>query len=139
MILGIGNDIVQIDRIEKALKRSGEKFEERCFTAYERKKANSRKNSGMSVVAATYAKRFAAKEACAKALGCGFAEGVKMCDIGVIEDENGRPLLSLEGGAQKRLQALTPTGYDVTLHLSLSDDYPVAQAFVIIEAVNKIT
>jgi len=130
MILGIGNDIVQIERIEKAIERSGQKFKDRCFTPHEQAKAEKRK----SAIASVYAKRFAAKEACAKALGTGFADGIIMRDIGVVEDDYGRPLLELSGGAEKRLRAITPDGMVAVLHLSLADDPPVAQAFVVIEA-----
>ncbi len=134
MILGVGTDLVNINRIEKALSRHGKKFEERCFTAHERKKAHSRSGAGNKAIASVYAKRFAAKEACAKALGTGFAHGVEMCDIGVMEDENGRPLLELFGGAQHKLKEITPSGMEAVLHLSLSDDDPMALAYVIIEA-----
>ncbi len=135
MILGIGNDLTNINRIEKALSRHGLKFEERCFTAHERDKAQTRKGAGRKAIAAVYAKRFAAKEACAKALGTGFAEGIAMRDIGVFEDEKGRPFLTLSGGAARKLSEITPDGMKAVLHLSLSDDDPMAQAFVIIEAV----
>ena len=133
MIIGIGNDIVRIDRIEAALKRHGEKFKNRCFTVHEQEKAHRRQKAGNNAVACVYAKRFAAKEACAKALGTGFANGVNMCDIGVVEDEKGRPFLELSGGALTQLNKITPDGKRAVLHLSLSDDPPIAQAFVIIE------
>lgn len=132
MILGIGNDLIKIDRIEKALCRHGKRFEARCFTAHEQQKAQSRANTNGQ--AAVYAKRFAAKEACAKALGTGFDNGVFFRDIGVTEDENGRPFLHLSGGAKMQLDRITPLGMTPRLHLSLSDDPPYAQAFVIIEA-----
>mgnify|MGYP003672454714 CR=1 FL=1 len=132
MILGIGNDLVKIDRIENALRRHGKRFEARCFTVHEQKKAQSRVNANGQ--AAVYAKRFAAKEACAKALGTGFSNGVIFRDIGVIEDEKGRPFLHLSGGAKMQLDRITPPNMTPTLHLSLSDDPPYAQAFVIIEA-----
>lgn len=135
MILGIGNDIVQIDRIESALARNGKRFEQRCFTDHERQKAQSRKSAGERAYASVFAKRFAAKEACAKALGTGFANGVTMRDIGVVEDEAGRPFLELTGGAAKQLKKITPQGMRSLIHVSLSDDHPIAQAFVIIEAV----
>ncbi len=134
MILGIGNDIVHINRIEKVLDRHGQKFKDRCFTSHEQEKAQKRAGAGNSIVASVYAKRFAAKEACAKALGTGFADGIVMRDIGVIEDGNGRPFLELSGGALRRLNKITPKGMNAALHLSLSDDPPIAQAFVIIEA-----
>ncbi|MCB1681456.1 MAG: holo-ACP synthase [Alphaproteobacteria bacterium] len=133
MIIGIGNDLVDIRRIEKALKRHGRRFEERCFTAAERSKAERRRASGLHIE--VFAKRFAAKEACAKALGTGFSENVFLKDIGVVEDQTGRPFLELTGGALDRLNALIPQGKRPVLHLSLSDEPPMAQAFVIIEAV----
>ena len=132
MILGIGNDLVKISRIEEALNKHGERFEQRCFTEIERQKAARRKGAGTHVD--VYAKRFAAKEACAKALGTGMAEGVYFSTIGVVEDEKGRPFIKLSGGAQARLDAMTPQGYKPVIHLSLSDDPPFAQAFVVIEA-----
>ncbi len=132
MIIGIGNDLVDIRRIGRALTRHGERFEKRCFTEHERAKAKTRKAAGTHVD--VYAKRFAAKEACAKALGTGFADGVYMRDIGVIEDKKGRPFLELTGGAQARLQLLIPNGMQPILHLSLTDEPPYAQAYVIIEA-----
>lgn len=133
MIIGIGNDLVDIRRIEKILKAHGERFEARCFTDHERAKAARRKESGGHI--AVFAKRFAAKEACAKALGTGFSGEVYMKDIGVKEDESGRPLLHLTGGALKKLHDLMPPNMIPMLHLSLSDEPPMAQAFVIIEAV----
>lgn len=133
MIIGIGNDLVDLGRIEKVLLAQGDKFEERCFTQHERQRAALRKESNGHI--GIYAKRFAAKEACAKALGTGFSNNVAMRDIGVVEDENGKPLLELTGGALARLQALTPAGMRAVLHLSLSDEPPLAQAFVVIEAV----
>ena len=132
MILGIGNDIVDIARIGKVLDSHGRRFEMRCFTLAERNKAERRVASGTHVH--VYAKRFAAKEACSKALGTGFSGAVYMKDIGVIEDEKGRPFLELKGGALERLEEITPKGMKPYLHLSLSDDPPFAQAFVIIEA-----
>ncbi len=132
MIIGIGNDLVDIRRIQKALERHGGRFERRCFTEHEIEKANS--VSDAARYCGIYAKRFAAKEACAKALGTGFSGGVNMCDIGVVEDENGRPCLQLSGGANERLEAIIPEGMMPHLHLSLSDEPPYAQAFVVIEA-----
>lgn len=132
MILGIGNDLVDIGRIGKVLDRHGSRFEMRCFTALERGKAVRRKNCGTHVH--VYAKRFAAKEACAKALGTGFSNTVYMKDIGVVEDEKGRPFLELKGGALERLHKITPNGMRPSLHLSISDEPPFAQAFVMIEA-----
>ncbi len=132
MILGIGNDIVDITRIEKALARHKGRFEERCFTPIERAKAESRR--GAKTHTQTYAKRFAAKEACAKALGCGIAKGISWQDIGVVNDDEGRPSLELSGEALECLERLTPAGMEARVHLSLSDEPPLAQAFVIIEA-----
>lgn len=132
MIIGIGNDLVDIRRIERALKRHGRRFEQRCFTKTEQARAERRRESGLHVH--IYAKRFAAKEACAKALGTGFSGEVYARDIGVIEDESGRPFLELTGGALERLKSLIPQGKRPVLHLTLSDEPPFAQAFVIIEA-----
>lgn len=133
MIIGIGNDLVDIRRIEKALLRHGDRFEQRCFTTHEREKAARRKESGGHV--AVYAKRFAAKEACAKALGTGFSEDIYLRDIGVVGDEKGRPFLKLTGGALRKLNSLIPENMNAALHLSLTDEPPYAQAYVIIEAV----
>jgi holo-[acyl-carrier protein] synthase len=132
MILGIGTDIANISRIEQCLTRHGTRFENRLFTKAELGFAKSRRHR-----AATLAKRFAAKEACAKALGTGFTKGVAFRDIGVQTDKAGKPSLVLKGGAAKRLKALTPKGYDAVLHLSLSDDAGMAAAFVVIEATEK--
>ncbi len=132
MIIGIGNDLVDIRRIEKVLKRHGTRFEERCFTCSERARADIRRGAGLH--GPVFAKRFAAKEACAKALGTGFSGEVYPRDIGVIEDESGRPFLELTGGALEHLKSLIPEGKRPVLHLSLSDEPPFAQAFVIIEA-----
>jgi holo-[acyl-carrier protein] synthase len=129
MILGIGSDLTNIDRIEKALARHGERFVRRVFTPAEKAKADRRKNR-----AATYAKRFAAKEACAKALGTGIYRGVFFKDIGVVNLPSGQPTLELSGGALERLRKLTPKGTTAKIHLSLTDDAPWAQAFVVIEA-----
>lgn len=132
MILGTGSDLVDIRRVETVLARHGERFIARCFTETERVKAERRRGAGNHI--ATYAKRFAAKEACAKALGTGFNDGVFFRDIGVINDENGRPTLTLTGGARQRLIAMTPADREVRIHLTLSDEPPLAKAFVIIEA-----
>ncbi len=132
MILGIGNDLVDIRRIEKVLKRHEKRFIQRCFTEEERQKALGRQKSGLS--AHTYAKRFAAKEACAKALGTGMAKGVAFKDIGVINDKDGVPRLHLTGGALSRLQSITPESMAPYLHLSFTDEPPYAQAFVVIES-----
>ncbi len=131
MILGIGTDLVDIRRVERSLERFGQRFIGRFFTEAERVCAESRmKNRG-----ATYAKRFAAKEACAKALGTGFSAGVFWRDLGVISGPEGAPVMELTGGALHRLNAMTPEGMIARVHLSLSDEYPLAQAFVIISAV----
>ena len=130
MILGIGNDSIDIRRIEKTLERFGARFEDRIFTAIEQKKARSRLNGGMKIVAGTYAKRFAAKEACAKALGTGMNQGVFWKDMEVMNLPGGKPTLRLTGGAERALRRLSP---DAIVHLTMTDDYPLAQAIVIIE------
>ncbi|MBX6368437.1 MAG: holo-ACP synthase [Rhodospirillales bacterium] len=129
MIIGIGSDLVDIRRIEKTLARFGERFLARVFTAEERAKAERRADR-----AATYAKRFAAKEACAKALGTGFRNGVFWRDLGVVNLPSGRPTLILTGGARARLDALTPPGMRARIDLSLTDEHPIAQALVVISA-----
>ena len=131
MIIGIGSDLTNIERIEKTLKRYGARFVRRVFTPVEQAKADRRTDS---IQAATYAKRFAAKEACAKALGTGIYRGVFFRDIGVVNLPSGRPTLELSGGALEKLRALTPPGMKAHIHLSLTDDHPYAQAFVVIEA-----
>ena len=134
MILGIGSDISDTRRIAKVIERHGERFLERIFTEAERAKAERRaKNEKM--VMATYAKRFAAKEACSKALGTGIRQGVWWRDMGVVNLPGGRPSMQLTGGALARLQALTPAGFEARIDLSITDDWPLAQAFVIISAV----
>jgi holo-[acyl-carrier protein] synthase len=130
MIIGFGNDLCDIRRIEDSLARFGERFVKRCFTETER-----RKSDGRAGRAASYAKRFAAKEACAKALGTGFRAGVAFRDMGVVNLASGKPAMHLTGGAAARLEALTPPGHLVLIHLTLTDEYPLAQAQVIIEAV----
>ena len=132
MIIGIGNDLVDARRIAKVLERHGDRFLNRCFTEHEQKKAQSRLKTGTNIN--VLAKRFAAKEACAKALGTGFGT-VAMKDIGVVEDEAGKPTLVLKNEALQALQTRIPAGMSPRLHLSLSDEPPLAQAFVIIEAV----
>ena len=131
MILGIGSDLTDIRRIEQTLARFEGRFEARVFTDIER--ARSDRKPGR---AASYAKRFAAKEACAKALGTGIRRAVFWKDMGVVNARSGQPTLALTGGAAKRLAALTPPGTRAVIHLSLTDDHPYAQAFVIIEAVS---
>ena len=130
MIIGFGNDLCDIRRIESSLARFGERFLARCFTETERTKSD-----GRAARAASYAKRFAAKEACSKALGTGFRAGVAFRDMGVVNLPSGKPTLKLTGGAAARLQALTPPGHIALIHLTLTDEYPFAQAQVIIEAV----
>jgi holo-[acyl-carrier protein] synthase len=132
MILGLGSDLIDIRRIEKTLARYGTRFTERIFTERERQKAERRAGP-----AATYAKRYAAKEACAKALGTGFREGVFWRDIGVVNLPDGRPTLELTGGAQQRLALLTPAGMRAEIHLTLTDEPPLAQAVVLIVAVPR--
>jgi len=129
MILGFGNDLCDIRRIERALERYGERFTHRLFTETERAKSDRR-----AARAASYAKRFAAKEACAKALGTGIGEGVFWTDMGVVNLPSGRPTLALTGGAAMRLAAMTPAGMRAVIHLTLTDEYPLAQAQVLIEA-----
>ncbi len=130
MIIGLGSDLCSIERIQKALDRHGDRFEQRCFTEIERAKAARRPFTR----AGTYAKRFAAKEAFSKAVGTGFYRGVYMKDIGVVNAPSGAPTLALTEGAAKRLAELTPPGHEAVIHLTLTDDHPWAQAFVIIEA-----
>jgi len=132
MIIGIGSDLIDIRRVEKTLERFGERFTNRCFTEIERAKSDRRKNR-----AASYAKRFAAKEACSKALGTGLKRGVHLAGMGVVNLPSGKPTMALTGGALERLNAMTPEGMEAVIHLSLTDDHPYAQAFVIIEALPK--
>ena len=129
MILGIGNDIIDIRRVEKSIARFGERFISRVFTDIERAKSDRRAQRS-----ASYAKRFAAKEACAKALGTGLNAGVFWRDMGVVNLPSGKPTLKLTGGALKRLQAITPPGMVVQIDLTITDDFPQAQAIVIISA-----
>lgn len=135
MILGIGNDLTDIARIERILARFGERFERRCFTEGERAKAHRRRDAGSKVFAGAYAKRYAAKEACAKALGTGLNHGVLWKEMEVVNLPSGQPTLRLSGGALKRLEAMTPPGMRPDVHLALTDDYPYAQATVIISAI----
>jgi holo-[acyl-carrier protein] synthase len=130
MIIGIGSDLCNIDRIQSSLDRFGERFIARVFTDAERAKAERRPFTR----AGTYAKRFAAKEAFSKAVGTGFRQGVFMKDIGVVNAPSGAPTLALSGGAKARLDAITPYGHKAEVHLTMTDDHPFAQAFVIIEA-----
>ena len=130
MIIGMGSDLCNIERIQSSLDRFGERFENRVFTELERAKAARRPFTK----AGTLAKRFAAKEAYSKAVGTGFRAGVFMKDIGVINAPSGAPTLALTGGAAARLAAITPAGHEAIVHLTLTDDHPWAQAFVVIEA-----
>lgn len=130
MIIGIGNDTIDIRRVEKVLEKHGDRFTQRIFTDIEVRKSDRRK-----LRAASYAKRFAAKEACAKALGTGMSQGVFWRDMGVVNLPSGKPTLALTGGAAKRLQALVPPGHRPEIHVTITDDFPLAQALVIIEAV----
>ena len=130
MIIGIGSDLCNIERIQKSLDRFGARFTNRVFTDLERAKAEGRPFTR----AGTYAKRFAAKEAFSKAVGTGFRRGVFMKDIGVVNLRSGAPTLALTGGAKERLDAMTPAGHLATIHLTMTDDHPFAQAFVIITA-----
>ncbi len=129
MILGIGSDLADIRRVAETLERFGERFTHRIFTEVERAKSDRRRDP-----AASYAKRFAAKEACSKALGTGLRSGVFWRDMGVVNLPSGAPTLALTGGAAERLAQLTPPGMAACIHLSLTDDPPYAQAFVVIEA-----
>ena len=129
MILGIGSDIIDVRRIEQTIARHGDRFLDRIFTEVERAKAERRKNR-----IDTYAKRFAAKEACAKALGTGLRAGVFWRDMGVVNLPSGRPTMLLTGGAMARLSAITPAGYEARIDVTITDEYPTAQAFVVISA-----
>jgi len=129
MIIGLGSDLIDIRRVEKSLDRFGERFTSRIFTEIEQAKSDRRKQR-----AASYAKRFAAKEACAKALGTGLARGVFWRDMGVVNLPGGKPTMHLTNGAARRLESITPPGHGAVIHLTITDDFPLAQAFVIIEA-----
>lgn len=130
MIIGIGSDMIDIRRIEKTIERYGDRFLDRIFTNVERAKSDRRTER-----AASYAKRFAAKEACAKALGTGLRRGVFWRDMGVVNLTSGQPTMRLTGGAQRRLQQLTPEGHEARIHVTITDDFPIAHAFVMISAV----
>ena len=129
MIIGIGSDLIDIRRIERSLERYGERFIVRLFTDVERARSERRRQR-----AASYAKRFAAKEACAKALGTGMSRGVFWRDMGVVNLPGGKPTMQLTNGAAKRLAQMLPRGHEAAIHLTITDDFPLAQAFVIIEA-----
>ena len=130
MILGLGNDIIDIGRVERTIERYGDRFLSRVFTDVERIKSD-----GRAMRAASYAKRFAAKEACAKALGTGLNQGVYWRDMGVVNLPGGKPTMRLTGGALKRLEKITPAGHLAQIDLTITDDFPLAQAIVIISAV----
>ncbi len=129
MIIGIGTDLADIRRIEKTLSRWGDKFVQRCFTEIEQAKSERRRER-----AASYAKRWAAKEACSKALGTGLRMGVAWREMGVVNLPSGQPTMQLTGGAAERLAGLVPDGHNAHIHVTITDDYPYAQAFVVIEA-----
>ena len=134
MIIGIGNDLIDIRRVARTLERFGDRFINRIYTDVEQKKSEGRTNR-----AASYAKRFAAKEACSKALGTGFRKGVFWRDMGVVNLKGGKPTIALTGGAAKRLAELTPDGMEAQIDVSLTDEPPLAEASVIISAVQKNT
>ncbi len=129
MIVGIGNDTIDIRRVERVIERHGDRFTARVFTEIEQRKSDRRR-----LRAASYAKRFAAKEACAKALGTGMSAGVFWRDLGVVNLPSGKPTMMLTGGAAARLASLIPAGHRPEIHVTITDDFPLAQAFVIIEA-----
>jgi len=137
MIIGIGSDIIDITRIEKVISRHGDRFIDRIFTEAERAKAE-RRSKMPKLIWATYAKRFAAKEACSKALGTGIRQGVWWRDMGVVNMPGGRPTMKLTGGALARLESLTPPGHEARIDLTITDDWPLAQAFVIISAIPAV-
>ena len=130
MIIGLGSDLIDIRRVEKSIERFGDRFLNRIFTEVEKAKSDRRNQR-----AASYAKRFAAKEACAKALGTGLNRGVYWRDMGVVNLPGGKPTLKLTGGALRRLEAITPAGHTAQIDLTITDDFPLAQAIVIISAV----
>jgi holo-[acyl-carrier protein] synthase len=132
MILGIGSDLIDIRRIEVTLERFGDRFVQRLFTQTEQRKSEGRRNR-----AASYAKRFAAKEACSKALGTGFRKSVYWRDLGVVNLKSGKPTMALTGGAAERLKSMVPKGMKARIDLSITDDFPLAQAIVIISAVDE--
>lgn len=133
MILGIGTDLANIERIQGTLDRFGDRFKNRVFTDIEQAKAERRKD-----VAGTYAKRWAAKEACSKALGAGLAMGISWKDMAVSNMRTGQPTMAVTGWAAERLEQMTPAGHDAVIHVTLTDDHPWAQAFVVIEARAKV-
>jgi len=129
MIVGIGSDLIDIRRVEKSLERFGQRFIQRVYTDIEQARSEARRER-----AASYAKRFAAKEACAKALGTGISHGVFWRDMGVVNLPGGKPTMALTGGAAAQLAKILPSGHEAAIHLTITDDFPLAQAFVIIEA-----
>ncbi len=129
MIVGVGSDLCDVRRIEQTLDRFGQRFIDRCFTEVEQRRSDARAGR-----AASYAKRFAAKEACAKALGTGIHHGVYWRDMGVVNLPSGKPTMKLTGGAAERLAAITPAGHEAVIHLTITDEPPLAQAIVVIEA-----
>ena len=134
MIIGLGSDLIDIRRIEQTLEKFGDRFVQRLFTEVEQRKSEGRKNR-----AASYAKRFAAKEACSKALGTGFKKSVYWRDLGVVNLRSGKPTMALTGGAAERLKEITPKGMQAQIDLTITDDFPLAQAIVIISAVPVAT
>ncbi|MFL2770442.1 MAG: holo-ACP synthase [Rhodospirillaceae bacterium] len=134
MILGVGNDLIDIRRIEKTLERFGDRFIQRIYTETEQAKADRRKGAGQAY-AATYAKRYAAKEAASKALGTGFRRGVYWRDLGVTNLPSGQPTVEMTGGAAERLKTLIPEGMEARIDLTITDEYPLAEAVVIISAI----
>ncbi len=130
MIIGIGSDLCDIRRVEDTLKRFGDRFIQRCFTEIEQKRSEGRADRTSS-----YAKRFAAKEACSKALGTGIRGGVFWRDMGVVNLRSGKPTMALTGGAAEHLAALLPAGHEARIHLTITDEFPHAQAFIVIEAI----
>jgi holo-[acyl-carrier protein] synthase len=132
MIIGMGADLTDIRRVAETIERFGDRYIQRCFTDVEQAKSDGRAER-----AASYAKRFAAKEACAKALGTGLRRGVFWRDMGVVNLPGGRPTMRLTGGAAERLKALTPAGHEAVIHLTITDEFPLAQAHVLIEAVPR--
>ena len=134
MIIGLGSDLIDIRRVERSLERFGDRFVQRVFTDIEQAKSDRRR-----LRAASYAKRFAAKEACAKALGTGLSRGVFWRDMGVVNLPGGKPTMQLTGGAAERLAEMMPDGHKPFIHLTITDDMPLAQAFVIIEAIPDLT
>jgi holo-[acyl-carrier protein] synthase len=132
LIIGLGSDLIDIRRIEKSIERFGARFTDRIYTDIEKQKSDRRKER-----AASYAKRFAAKEACSKALGTGLSKGVFWRDMGVVNLPGGKPTMELTGGAHKQLLSMIPEGMEPVIHLTITDDFPLAQAFVIIEALER--